>query len=215
MENRNRNTAYMLMGAGLFLLLGNMIGFFTVTALLVVWLGIYKIRSGENKMGYILFGIGILMLLDNHFVMVTAIVLISLGYFFYKSKQVDKDESFVQKHNLLESIKYNKDQWVLRNTSIWSLIGEIHLDLTLAMMEEKEVTIILQGMIGDVDIIVPEDMGISVDSTTFVGQSVINKEKEAGLLNKVLWRSPHFEESEYKVRFVISYMVGDIKIKLL
>ncbi len=32
MDNRNRNTALILIAAGLYLLLGNILGFFTVTA---------------------------------------------------------------------------------------------------------------------------------------------------------------------------------------
>lgn len=219
LENRNRqntrNTAYMLMGAGLFLLVGNMIGFFTVAALIVVLLGIYKVRNGEDKTGYILFAVGLLMLLNDHLIMVAALILITLGYFFSRSRQVDKDDSFVRKHNLLESIKHTKDTWVLRNTSFWALIGEIHMDFTLAMMEENEITIIIQSVVGDIDLIVPEEMGVSIDCTSLVGQTIIHKEKEAGLLNKVVWKSPQYDENEYKVKFVVSCIVGDVKLKMM
>ena len=36
------------------------------------------------------------------------------------------------------------------------------MDLSLAILEQKETTVILQGVVGDIDIKVPEDIGVSV-----------------------------------------------------
>lgn len=99
--------------------------------------------------------------------------------------------------------------------SIWSFIGEIHLDLTIAILDEKEVTIVLQGVVGDIDIIIPEDMGVDIHSNIFIGQTMIGAEKEEGLLNKLEWTSKNYEDSEYKVKLVVSYLVGDVNIKIL
>lgn len=215
MENRNRNTAMLLIAAGLFLLFGNLIGFFTVAALFIIWLAIHKLRSGDDKTGYILLAIGILMLLSDHLALVIAILLISLGYFYIKSKKIHQDDSYLQKQNLLESLKWNKDPWVLKNMSIWSVIGEINLDMSIALTEKGETTLILQGIIGDIDIIVPEDLAVSVSASVLFGQVDVFEEKEAGVMNKIVWQTPNYESSENKVKLVLSYLVGDIDIKIL
>jgi lia operon protein LiaF len=215
MENRNRNTALVLITAGLFLLFGNLIGFFTVAAILILWLAIYKLRSGDDKTGYILLAVGILMLLSDHLSIIVAIVLISLGYFYIKSKQIHRDATYLQKQNLLESIKWNKDPWVLKNMSIWSVIGEINMDMSLALTEEEETVLILQGIIGDIDIIAGEDIAISVTASVLFGQLDVGQEKEAGVMNKIYWQSPNYETSEHKVKLVLSYIVGDIDIKVM
>ncbi len=214
-HRRNRNTALLLIGSGLFLLIGSRIGFFTIAALACVWFGVQKIRAGEHKMGYALLGSGAVILLHDYFSIVFAAALILLGYFYMRSKRICRDGTYVQKQNLLESVRYNKEPWVLRNMSIWYLFGEINMDLSLALMEDKEVTLILQGIIGDVDIIVPEDMGVFVDASVLFGQIDAAKERESGALNKIVWQSANYETSGQKVKLIISYIVGDIDIKVL
>ena len=42
--------------------------------------------------------------------------------------------------------------------SFWHAIGEIRMDMSLAVPEDKETTIVLQGLVGDLDLIVPTIM---------------------------------------------------------
>lgn len=217
MEQRNRNTAMMLIAAGLFLLTGTLIGYFTVTAFVILGMAVYKIRAGEKKSGWLLVVIGGVMLLNDLTVLFVAVLFIVLGVYGMRSrKTVDKrDKSYERRQNVLQSIKWNKEPWELRNMYISSVIGEIYLDFSLALTDRKESEIVLQGIVGDVDIIVPEDIGVSVQSSVLIGQTAVGGEKEAGLGNKFSWKSPHFEDSDTKVKLVISYLVGDINIRIL
>ncbi len=216
MGNRNRNTAVVLVVAGLFLLFGKWIGFFTVSSLILIWLGLYRIRSTHEKSGYVLVIVGVLILLNSHLSVVVAVILISLGYFFIRSKRIHMDEFHLQRQHILGSIKRDKEPWVLSNMSMWCVIGEIRMDLSLAMMEGEETTLFLQGVICDIDMIVPEDVELSVEASVMFGQLDIGERKKSGLLNKIVWESPGFGSgSRRKVRLFISYIVGDIDIRML
>lgn len=215
MGTRNRNTALMFITAGLFLLLGNMIGFFTVIALFIIWLGVHKVRTGEDKTGYILLAIGALFLASGNFGLVLAVILLSLGYFIIRSKQFHKDDNYSQKHSVLESIRWNKEPWVLENSSIWSVVGEINLDLSLAIADEAETTLVFQGVIGDIDILVSEDIGVAVQSSILIGQTITTTRREAGLMNKLNWKSDNYDTSPQKVNLMVSYIIGDLNIKML
>ncbi len=215
MENRNRNTALLLVAAGLFLLLGNLIDFMTVSAIVLIWFGIYKVRTLDEKSGYIFLGIGCLVLLSGHLAIVVSVVLISLGYFYLKSKKVHQDDSYNKKQSLLESIKWDKEPWVLKNMSLWSVVGEIRMDLSLALIEQKETTLILQGVVADVDIIVPVDMGLQVNGSVLFGQLDTGHQKQAGFMNKIIWKSPNYETSEHQLILELTYIVGDINIKIM
>jgi lia operon protein LiaF len=216
MENRNRNTALVLLSAGLYLLLGNLIGFFMVSALIILWFGIQKLQLGEQKTGYILIGIATILLLNGHLALVIGIVLVSLGYYYMKSKKLQDGQTYVQKQNILQSIKWRQEPWELKNTSIWSVIAEIQMDFSIAIMEEKDTTtIILQGIIADVDLIFPEDLAVSVEASVLFGQINVKNQREAGLINKSSWQSPHYETAEQRVKLNISYIVGDIDIKVV
>jgi len=213
MASRNRNTAIVLIAAGLFILIEHYVSFFTIAALLFIALGIYKIRSSPDKTGYVILIVGVILLFSGHFTFILSVVLISLGLFYMKSKQAHRDDAYTQKQSLLESFKRDKEPWELKNMSMWNVVGEIYMDLSLVMLEEKETTIVLQGVLGDVDIIVPEFIGVSVNASALIGQIKAGDEKETGLVNKVVWQSPNFEACDQKVKLLVSYVVGDIDIK--
>lgn len=216
MDNlRNRNTALVLIGAGLYILLGNLIGYFTVTAILVVGLGIYKLKSGENRTGYVLIGIGLMFLALSHLSIVFAVILISFGYYLVRSNQLQGNPSYTQRHNILESIRWNKEPWVLQNMAVWSIVGEMNLDLSLAIIEESETTLLLQGVVGDIDIIVPDDIGVHIQSTILIGQTKIGIEQQDGLVTKMTWQSLNYDTAEHKVNITLSYVVGDVNVTVL
>lgn len=215
MDNRNRNTAIMLIVAGTFFFLGKFIGFLTVSALILIWLGIYKVRNDGDSKGYIVLFIGAVLLLGNHLSIVIALILISLGYFLIQSKKVQRDGSYVQNQTFIESIKWDREPWELKSMSRWSVIGEVRMDLSLALQDELETIVMLQGVIGDIDIIVSEDYGIFLEANVLVGRIGIGDEKDSGMLNKRIWRSANYETSEHKLKLIVTYAVADIEVKIL
>jgi lia operon protein LiaF len=215
MNQRSRNTALLMIGTGLYLLIGNTIGFLTVTAILIVGLGIYQLRSGEARSGYILIGIGLVFLALNHLSIIIAVLLISFGYFLVRTKQLQQDPSSQQRYNFLASIRWNREPWVLHSMSIWSIVGEMNIDLSLAIIDEPETTLVFQGIVGDIDIIVPDDIGVRIDSTLIIGQTKIGYDQQDGLGTKMSWQSVNFDTAEHRVIVTLSYLVGDINVKLL
>jgi len=215
MNQRSRNTALLMIGTGLYLLIGNTIGFLTVTAILIVGLGIYQLRSGEARSGYILIGIGLVFLALNHLSIIIAVLLISFGYFLVRTKQLQQDPSSQQRYNFLASIRWNREPWVLHSMSIWSIVGEMNIDLSLAIIDEPETNLVFQGIVGDIDIIVPDDIGVRIDSTLIIGQTKIGYDQQDGLGTKMSWQSVNFDTAEHRVIITLSYLVGDINVKLL
>lgn len=215
MGNRNRNTAILFITAGVFFALGKLIGFSAVSAALLIWLGLYKVRTDGGVKGYAVLALGTVLLIGHHLSIVVALVLFSLGYFFIKSKKVHNNGEYVQHQTIVESLRWDSEPWVLTNMSRWSLLTEARLDLSLALREEQEVTVMLQGLVGDIDIIVPEEYGVSVEASVWLGRIGFGSEKDSGLLNKRNWQSPHYAESAHKVKLIFSFAVGDIEIKLV
>ncbi|NBI28931.1 cell wall-active antibiotics response protein LiaF [Chengkuizengella marina] len=214
-ERSNRNTALVLIFAGLYLLFGNLFGFLTVAALILIWFGTKRVRIGEKNKGYLLIVIGIIILISNHVMFVIGLVLIAFGYLYMKSDKQKLDETFMQKQNIVQSIKWKKNQWTLKNMMIRSIVGEIQMDVSHALIEEKETKIVLQGIVGDIDIIVPDHIGVTIESTITIGEISLNWEKEAGIINKFTWTSPNYATSDVKIHFDISYIIGDVNIKII
>lgn len=88
------------------------------------------------------------------------------------------------------------------------------MDLSTAILEQKETTLVLQGLIGNVNLIIPEDVGASVSASVMIGQASVYNQKETGVWNKVNWTSPNYETSDQQVKLVLSYLVGDIQVRV-
>lgn len=215
MENRKRNHMLVIGAAVLYILLGNMIGFFTVTALIVFWLAVAKFRSGDNRLGCLLTGIGLVMLIHEHFILVLMLAIVCLVFFYMKSRQAADQSHYLHKQNILHSMKKGDEQYALYNMSVWSVINEVNLDLSYAILEENETTVLLQGVIGDIDLLVPADMAVSIDANVVIGEVNISREHEAGMMCRVKWRSFDYDVSEQKLNVICSFVVGDINVKVL
>ncbi|WP_270406565.1 cell wall-active antibiotics response protein LiaF [Paenibacillus timonensis] len=215
MDTRKRFLAIALIGFGVLLIFGKWLSFFTIVALLFLAFGIYKIRQGEQvKTGYIFLAIGGGMILLDHFMLVLAILMISLGYYYAKIRKTQTQGNYVQKQNITSSIRWDRDPWSLRNTSMWHVLGELDIDLSLAMAEGGHNVLMFQGIIGDVDLAIPEDYGVEIEAFVLFGQIDFSQDKETGMLNRLYWKSPNYEFRDQKVKIIISYLVGDVDIRL-
>lgn len=214
MEKRNRFIALILIGIGLLMLFGRWVGFFTIVALLFILMGIYAIRGGKVKRGYRLVAVGAILLLIDHLLIVLGIALISLGWFFVKARKVQNRDGYLQKQGF--SGHYNWDQvpWAMRSQSVWHVINEADLDLSLAIPEEHRTVMMFQGIMGDTDIKIPEYYGVELEVFVLFGAIDFRGHRDNGLMNRLNWKSPNYETSEYKVKFHISYLVGDVDIDL-
>ncbi|MBE0344069.1 hypothetical protein E4V51_29530, partial [Paenibacillus sp. 28ISP30-2] len=55
--------------------------------------------------------------------------------------------------------------------------------------------------------------GVEVEIFVLFGQIHFDRDHEAGMLNRLVVRSPNYAESEYKVKFVVSYLAGDVRFR--
>jgi lia operon protein LiaF len=214
MDKRNRLIAIGLIGVGCMMIFGRWLGFFSIVALLFLFLGVYRTTSGKVKQGYKLLGIGAILLLLDHLVLVLGICLISLGMFFTKSKRVQRKEGFMQKQNFSSRFDWDRSPWVMHSLSSWHILGEADLDLSLAMAEQKETVMLFQGIFGDMDIQLSDDYGIEIEAFVLFGSIEFGNQRDTGMLNRLNWKSPNYESSEYKVKFSVSYLMGDLDVRL-
>lgn len=215
MDRRKRFLAIGLIGFGVVMIFGQWLNFMTLVALFLLGYGVYKVRQGEDvKTGYILMAIGGIFILLDHFILVIAILMISLGLYYAKIRKNQPLGNMVQKQSITTSLRWDLDPWTLRNTCMWHILGEIDIDLSLAIMEGKDNMLMFQGIVGDIDLSVFDDYGVEIEAFVLFGQVELGQERDTGIMNRVYWKSPDYDLREQKVKIMLSYLVGDIDIKL-
>jgi lia operon protein LiaF len=208
------NNSILLIAAGIYLALGGLTGYSTVNAVLLLLIGIDRYRWDRWKWSVILMAVSAFVLVIHQFALFTVIVLISLGTYYYRAKPHSSgSRPFSNRHKLFLNIRHDEQSWVLHSMSYWQGVGEIRMDLSLAVPEEKDTTIILQGLVGDVDLVVPEDYGLEVEASVLLGQISLKQTKEGGMFHRLSWRSPDYDQSEQRLKLQLFYLVGDIKIR--
>ncbi|MFC5403003.1 cell wall-active antibiotics response protein LiaF [Cohnella soli] len=211
-DMKKPNNAIVLIAAGLYLALGAFAGFASVNAALLIFLGVLRYRIDRSRVSVIVVAISSLVLVVSQFALFAILVLSSLAIYYFKARP----QAFgphVGKHKLFLNMRLDEPSWVLQSLSFWHAVGEIRMDMSQAVPEEKETTIVLQGLVGDLELIVPDDYGIEVDASALIGQVSFRQTKEGGLFHRLSWKSPNFEQCETRLKLQLFYLVGDIKIK--
>jgi lia operon protein LiaF len=209
---KRSSNAILFIVAGLYLALGALAGYATVNAVVLLLLGIDRYRSDRSRLSIIVIAISTLVLIINQFALFAIIVLISLGIYYFRARP-PAFGNYVGKHKLFLNMRHDEQSWVLQSMSFWHAIGEIRMDMSLAVPEDKETTIVLQGLVGDLDLMVPDDYGIQVEASVLLGQVSFKQIKEGGMFHRLSWRSPNYDECEQRVKLQLFYLVGDIKIR--
>ncbi|QWU17770.1 lia operon protein LiaF [Paenibacillus sophorae] len=112
-------------------------------------------------------------------------------------------------------IHMGREHFQLKNTNVSQFIGDTVLDLTNAQIPYGETKINLSAFIGDLKIYIPDDMdlGISVNSSSFIGDMEVLDHSRSGFMSSVQCKTPYYKEAGKKIRINVSAFIGDIKVK--
>jgi lia operon protein LiaF len=212
MSRRNHWIAVIIVVVGFLMLFNRNMNLLTAAALILLTVGMLQIRKGETRKGYRYLGVGAALLLLDNLMIVFLIVLTSLAYFYSKNKKMHLHDDVMKKQNFMARYYWDQSSWRLRSMSLWHAIGEVNADLSLSIPEEKQTIVLLQGVMGNVRLTLPEDYGVEIEASVLFGRVNLLGEQDSGMMNTLVWRTPGYESSEHKVKFVISYIVGDLNI---
>ena len=117
------------------------------------------------------------------------------------------------KSSLLGDFFLTEGRFELKNMHIRHGIGDIKIDLSKAMMENKETFIVIHGWVGDIDIFVPYDLDVSVSAAVTIGDLEVLGHKQGGINRKITLATRDYGKQTRKVRIVLSLFIGDIDVR--
>ena len=103
--------------------------------------------------------------------------------------------------------------WQVADEDIWIFVGDVRLDMTQAEIPLGETRIRVFGFVGDVRLLVPEGVGVSLSSMAFVTDARLLGQRRDGLLVPVHLTSDDYETGERKVRLETMSFVGDVRVR--
>ncbi|HTP08050.1 MAG TPA: cell wall-active antibiotics response protein LiaF [Anaerolineae bacterium] len=104
-------------------------------------------------------------------------------------------------------------EWTPTDEEFWLFIGDTKLDFTQAQLPVGETNIRINGLICDVDVIVPADAGVAVSASGVFVDLRTPTEKTDRFLSPVESVSPNYATAERKLHLSSTFVIGDIDIR--
>ncbi len=139
-----------------------------------------------------------------------------------KSKEYYKNYAKSQ-NNFVGELRLGDHPWSLENSDYSLGVGDVYVDFTTALLEEGTTKMNLSCWVGDMTLIIPDDMDLEVYANVNIGSVELfgthkefNKKtkKSAGITsNTVHYISENFENSEKRLVIKANVNIGEITVK--
>lgn len=182
--------------------------------------------------GNILFVLGALGLSFTLFSMIAiqwvfVAVIIYMGYQLFAGRPEDLD----LKATILEH-EYEQSEPMFKNFLIGHLrspdmiydlsdinfqfgLGDVALDFSNTIIPEGETIIMIRGIVGKIQLAIPYDIELSIQTSTFMGHLHILDKSDRFFNTTQKYRTKDYEAGNRKIRIIATTFIGDIEVSNL
>jgi lia operon protein LiaF len=193
-------------------------------------------KLGKKRGKFLFFG-GIIFFVINIFNMMTfkfllLAVLLHFCIQFLKSKrnpqkisldlhqpeQTQQQETMISSKPLFENLFLGQQKtpfgvYEWNDINIQTGFGDTIIDLSYTMLPKGETVIFIRNIIGNIQILVPYDIEVSIHHSCVVGSTNVFDNHGSKMFNQVFQlKTPGYENAEQKVRIFTSLLVGNLEV---
>jgi lia operon protein LiaF len=138
----------------------------------------------------------------------------------YKGKKEDLKEALSEYKNdrkkvrglSMGDVSFKESNWALEPMELYNTIGDYYIDFSKAFIPEKETPVTVRGWIGDVKMLVPENIPVHITSKINVGDIRIFDMKTDSLNRSLDYKSEGYDEALRKLNITVDLKIGSIRI---
>ncbi len=106
-----------------------------------------------------------------------------------------------------------RGEWKVGNEEMWFFLGSLKLNMSQADIPVGETSYRVFHFLGDVRLVVPENVGVSISSFSFITDARHLEEKFGGFISPLAWSSPGYEQAEKKIRIENVAFLGNVRVR--
>jgi lia operon protein LiaF len=115
--------------------------------------------------------------------------------------------------NFVKEYRFNEPNWPVEPMAHWSMVGDYEMDFTQAFIPDRETAIRLSGWVGDIDIIIPEDVAFQVRGEASILNAKIDDRVQDGVGGRdIFYQTPDFEQATRRLIFDLDFKILDLRI---
>jgi lia operon protein LiaF len=168
--------------------------------------------------GLILIIAGALLMLHNLDIEVfsygwpAAIILVGVYIIFRSSRKPSSSGHGFNEFKAFGDVKHSNYTGNIDGSEISHFIGDVDLNLISAQFNSGTNHLSISSFIGDIKIVLPQDIPVEANCSSFLGDFHILGRKEDGIFHSVREKTPGYDTAEKKLQISCTSFIGDIKI---
>ncbi|WLR51162.1 cell wall-active antibiotics response protein LiaF [Bacillus tianshenii] len=237
---RQKKTDYMsgTLLIGIFILLVE-VTFFNRGLIVSLLLSLLLIYFGRKKLhrlfGKVLFWVGVISLFFTVINMMTLkfLLLAIILYFILKYFQSKKEPHYLSpdiressrvepavikrkplfENNLFGQNRTMEEVYEWNDVNIQTGVGDTVIDLSYTVLPKGEAVIAIRNVVGNVRILVPYEVELSVHHSVVAGATTILEHEESKVFNQTIsFQTADYDEATQKLKIITSMLVGDLEV---
>jgi len=103
--------------------------------------------------------------------------------------------------------------WILEDIQLHQSIGTVNLDLTQAIVPDREVFIDISGYVGEASIYLPPGLPFKAECSIGLGDITVIDQNESGGNRYISTQSVEYDDAIRKVNIKVHWRIGEISIR--
>ncbi|GGE44538.1 hypothetical protein GCM10011391_24160 [Pullulanibacillus camelliae] len=115
--------------------------------------------------------------------------------------------------NIVRESSFTEPNWSVEPMTLRSFVGDLEFDFTKAFIPDRETDIYLSGFVGDIDVIIPEDVAFMIRGEANIVDLTIGDYEQNGVGRRELFfKTPDFDAATRRIVLDISYKILDLNV---
>ncbi|RAK20535.1 lia operon protein LiaF [Anoxybacillus vitaminiphilus] len=136
-----------------------------------------------------------------------------------EAERIPSGESFLRRKPLLKNVLFGTQKtpehvYEWNDVNVQTGIGDTIIDLSYTLLPKGESVIVIRNILGNIQIIVPYEIEVSVHHSVIAGSVTIFEHSEMKVWNETLhFQTAGYENAPQKIKIVTSMIVGNLEVK--
>ncbi|QDP39734.1 cell wall-active antibiotics response protein LiaF [Radiobacillus deserti] len=134
-------------------------------------------------------------------------------FIFDTDSHKDKEEALKNKKKfVIGDHKFNSPNWKVEPMDLWNAVGDYQIDFTKAFIPDKEIPISIQGWVGDIRIMMPENLEFRLKAEVKAGDIKLFGDSIDGVNRELNFETENYETATRKLDIYLNLKAGSIKV---
>jgi lia operon protein LiaF len=109
-------------------------------------------------------------------------------------------------------VTFKKQNWAVEPMDLYNMVGEYFIDFSKGFIPDRETPIRVRGWVGEVKMLIPEDVPVKIDAVIGVGEVKLFDYAQEQIKHVVAYKSDDYDDAVRKLNITIELKIGSVRI---